>query len=57
MSALAYFHGIWAADFSSPMLQVTILPATVLTYYSLGVPRDRDLLDLAMDEKSRQSHR
>ena len=48
MNTMAYFHDIWAADFTGPILQLSIVPATVLTYYALGAPRDRDLLEQSM---------
>jgi hypothetical protein len=48
MNAMAYFHDIWAADFKGPMLVVSILPATVLTYYALGAPQDREFLEQSL---------
>ena len=52
MNTMAFFHDIWAADFSGPTLPLSIVPATMLTYYALGAPRDRDLLNQAIDSNS-----
>jgi hypothetical protein len=55
LNTMAFFHDVWAEDFSDPLLEISIVPATVLSYYALGAPRDRDLLNLATTSQAAQS--